>query len=136
MSDLFCEWEDECLTIPLIGEYDAIRAYDMLCVIQRSVQEQNLPYWTRLIEVVENAQTAPKTEREVVMQFEMFFAWAEKKGCYASAIVIPESKFESFSIIKSTSENAHNGVRMFFDKDIAEQWLSLQRQKHRKTKLH
>jgi hypothetical protein len=136
MSNIICEWEDDCLSMPLFGNYDNSRFYETMCAAHSVIHNQKLTHWTRIIEITEEAHASPESAEEIAMQFDAFFLWAERKGCYASAVVIPESQLHVFSLFASLSENLHNGVRLFFDKEIAAQWLSIQRQKHRKNKMH
>jgi hypothetical protein len=135
-SNIICEWEDNCLSVPLFGYYDDSRFYETLCAAYSVINHQKTPYWTRIIEITEEANTNHKNAEEMAKQFDAFFLWAEQKGCYASALVIKESQLSAFSLLVSLSENLHNGVRLFFDREIATQWLSIQQQKHRQGKMH
>jgi hypothetical protein len=136
VSDIIFEWDDDCLSLPLFGHYDNSRFYETMCAAHNTINDQKIECWTRIIEITDEAHTSPENAEEMARQFDAFFLWAERKGCYASAVVIPESQLHVFSLFASVSKNLHNGVRLFFDKEIAVQWLSIQRQKHRKNKMH
>ena len=131
-----CSWSEDCLDIPMTGHYDAIRLHDTLCYVQSIVSQKNTPNWTRIIEVNDCVVSEPDSIQAAITQLSAFYEWGVEKGCYASAVIIPESKLDDFSHIHAISTDPHNGVRVFFDRDTAEQWLSIQRQKHRKSRTH
>lgn len=133
-------WNEDCVLVPLHGHYDERRMHDTLCTLQSSLHQDLMrrytDIWTRMVIVNPCTRHDGKTAKTLDGQLMQFGVWAHQKGCVATAVVMPEHLLESFLHIQALSEDAHNGVRVFFDQGIAEQWLIQQQQRHRRLKLH
>lgn len=133
-------WNEDCVLVALHGHYDEGRMHDTLCALQTSLQHELLSryttLWTRMVVVNPCTRHDEATAEKLDEQLTHFGQWAHQKGCVATAVVLPEHLLESFLHIQALSEDAHNGVRVFFEQSIAEQWLIQQQQRHRRSKLH
>jgi hypothetical protein len=130
------EWEGENLHIPLNGIYDINRIESTLLSIKETVKRSPTPYWTRMMELTSCVKTSKSEHKRVMLCLAEFYQWAKSNGCYAAAVVIPESQLEKFMELSALSSEPHNGIRVFFDKQQAESWLVHQQNLQKAKKLH
>jgi hypothetical protein len=130
------EWKGVNLEIPLNGEYDQHRIHDTMLSLKETVFSADLPYWTRSMNFSDCSSSPSESIQATIQQLSAFYQWASENGCIAAAVIIPENRLPEFSVVKAISDDPHNGVRVFYHEEQAEQWLKLQLRRYQAAKLH
>lgn len=79
--------------------------------------------WICIIEVNDCVVFEFDLIQVVIMQLFVFYEWGVEKGCYVFVVIIFEFKLDDFFYIYVIFIDLYNGVCVFFDCDIVEQWL-------------
>jgi hypothetical protein len=125
-------WKDERLVLEVTGEVNRLtlkdRIFDLTCKFDDAIPT----IWTRLIK----HENCIETEDDITKERNEILRICSNAGCKATAFVIPEDKLDLFINVYVLSEDANNGVRIFYCDKIAELWLEHQNRLHRRKSLH
>jgi hypothetical protein len=119
MHNVTSQWNQDQLAFTLSGHFCKNRLNAVYDHVKEAVSDFGGSQWCRLIEVTECANF----EEEIAHAVNDFHLWSLNSGCYAAAVVIPESRLEDVMSLPTIADDMSNGLRLFFDKSTAELWL-------------
>jgi hypothetical protein len=130
-------WVDGQLEIQLDGQCDSTASiHNAICAMQMGIKKVPTKFWTGLTDIQNLEFISGIDGTEMFKWVNDFYEWTRKNGCFAAALIIHTDLLPHFTDQSELTNNAANGVRIFFDKETATAWLISQRKLHRKRKLH
>jgi hypothetical protein len=125
-------WDENCLHVTIKGLFTKIKVRDAIFDVECSVEEEDHSSWTHLV----NCSDCVEGDYEAKQMLHDLQKVYDNKGCCAIAFVISEDKLSNYIDAPILSDDANNGVRLFYCEQSAIDWLAHQSAIHRKRSLH
>lgn len=111
-------WQDTTLVLYVYGPFNEEGAALVNQQIKEAVLNKNIQHWYR-IEVLDNETMGDPLAMEVVKEL---YLWAQKNGCYATAVVV-NNRIQEPAVAGIA---AQDNVKAFYTLEDASAWISEQ----------
>lgn len=125
-------WNDNRLEISISGEYAHHNISDVAFHLNNDIEFDQPEQWTQLVDLTDCYGDDDLIEKAI----KALHINLETDGRKATAFIIDRNNLSNCLSSYELASNATNGVRIFYDREVAENWLMHQEMLHRKISLH